>query len=375
MTFDLAHAAALVGGVAISAAMVPAGANRRSAPGALVLVLACFAAFVIVALASADPIGPYWYLMVIVAIIMGAVIGEVLTPRPEPVTFEDEDLASITRAARILEESRRTVADFDAGRRGIPILRRFVDSFIVTGDESLRDRALGRMEAAQAHIGRTVGPWTLARAEELLARDPQGAQEADEAHEGHVPHRVRIEAASDLLSLALQARQDLIDAISALDSARSMEMLDAVSSNKGISIMSTSSTSNAAHAVECAQASITRLSQEAGAVKHVLPQVGDTFDFMLDMALDLPLDFMSWVNMGRLSTAIETCTKALDAVGEDVERLEDLREDAVIEGHATLARWYDATGPYIAAAVRDLPPSVHDEAPTAMPLRPMTKEG
>lgn len=337
-----------------------------SAGGALGAVVLTFG----VAYTLQPPMDLPWYLWVTLALGIGALAGRLTIPDRADPTIEGEDLASIRTASDLREQARRAVVDFDAGRNGWALHRRLLDAFVVSPDETIRDGAVRRIAIADAHIARFVPAWTLARADELLAADPEGSARADAAHEAHVPHRRRIDAATRLLDLARTAATDLSQAISDLESARTMEIMDAASSNKAIAAMSHASTSTASSSVERAQESMRLLSHEAEILSQDLPRVGDTIDFVLDMALDSAFDFMSWLNVGRLGTAMDQCRQALAKVEQEGGRLEGLLARAKAEGDPTLGEWYESTWRYVDSARIELPAEVRSDAPCAMPLRP-----
>lgn len=369
---DMLHFGVLVGGAIITFLTVRAWFVRTSAPGTMAATGLWMAGFVALGLVMADDVGPLWYVLCLVALVAGGVIAVRTAPKHQDPVIEGDDLEAIHEASAIRDQGRAAIDAFGKGRLGMGIAQRLVDSFVVSPDERIRDVAVRRVDVAQERIDALLAPWTLNRAEELIRERPQAAALADSAHHAHVPHRIRIEAAERLLMLGRTAERDLQSAISSLDSARSMEMLDAVSSNKGISAMSTSATSSASSAVRRAQESIHRLSSEAGALSHALPHVSDGFDFVLDMTIDLPIDFMSWMNMGRLSTAIDRCRAALAEIERDVARLDELHRRAVADGEPTLVEWRRATDPFVADAVAELPETVRHEAPMSLPLRPAT---
>lgn len=369
---DILHIGVLIGGAIITFLTVRAWHVRASAPGTMAATALWMAGFVTLGFVMTDDIGPLWYVLCLIALIAGGVIAVRSAPKHHDPVITGDGLETIHEASNIRDEGRDAIKRFGKGRLGMGMVARFVDSFVVSPDERVRDVAVRRIAVAQEHLDAVLTPWTLKRAEELIQERPEAAALADATHRAHVPHRIRIEAAERLLLLGRRAEQDLRNAISSLDSARSMEMLDAVSSNKGISALSTSATSSASSAVRRAQESIHRLSTEAGALSHALPHVSDGFDFVLDMTIDLPLDFMSWINMGRLSTAIDRCRAALAEIERDVARLDALHRRELTDGAPTLADWRRATDPFVAAAIAELPPTVRAEGPTGLPLRPMS---
>lgn len=366
---DILHVGVLVAGALVVFLTVRAWFVRASAPGTMVATGLWTTGFVLLGLTMADGIGPLWYPLCLVALVVGGVLAVRTAPKHRDPVIQGDGLEAIREASSIREEGRGAIDRFSRGRMGMGWISRLVDSFVVSPDERVRDVAARRIDVAQERLDALLVPWTLTRAEALLAERPEAAARADAAHRAHVPHRIRIEAAERLLMFGREAESDLRHAISSLDSARSMEMLDAVSSNKAISIMSTSSTSSAASAVRQAQQSVQRLAAEAGAMSHALPHISDTFDFILDMTIDLPLDFMSWINMGRLSTAIDRCRDALAEVERDVARLDALHMQVIEEGAPTFLDWRLATDAFVADAVSELPEHVRADAPASLPLR------
>jgi hypothetical protein len=347
---------------------VGAIARRRSAPASAVLWPVIFAINVVAAWAAAPPF-PSWGPIAVAGAVAVALIAGVLTLPKRPGVGRDADgIDAIIAACDVIDRQERRIADFDRSRAGMSMGARLADSFIVTRDEEERDAAMADAALWTEMLERTVPTVSLRHARTLLDADPAAAALANSAAIDHEPFARRVAAADRLVVLANEAVEALESAESSLSSAKSMETLDAVSSNKAISIMSSSSTSSARSAVDDARDAVRALAEATEELSGDLRTVDDGFDLVLDMALDMPFDFVSFMNISKLSAAEDDCERVRAVVEERRTHLESALTAAISSAAPTLAAWRVATNPFMEAARRDVPERARHLVPESMPL-------
>lgn len=348
--------------------LVGAMAKRRSAPAMAILWSIAFPLNVVAALLTSPPHLSWGTIAIVGASALGLGTGYALLPKRPGIGEDADGVDTIAAACDVIDRCERRVADFDRSRVGMGMGARLADSFVVTKDEEERDAAISDAALWTEMLERTVPVVSLRHARSLLDADPAAAALANSAAIAHEPHARRVAAADRLVVLANDAVGALENAESALSSAKSMETLDAVSSNKGISIMSSASTSSARSAIDDARRAVNALAEATDALSGDLRTVDDGFDLVLDMALDMPFDFVSFMNISKLASAQDDCERVRAAVEERRTRLEIALTAAIAAAAPTLAAWQVATDPFMERARRDLPERARHLVPEHMPL-------
>lgn len=302
----------LAGGLCAVILLVMAGREAKRAPA--MFATACLLAGALAIGAALDErimTTSTKVALICVPIIIALTIILIATARHRtvPALYEAEgtDMEAIRRACRAQEDALRVIEEMNRRRDEMPILERIRDAFVTTPEETRVVAAVRNKVLTDEHLHRIVPVWHEGRVREIASMRGDGAIIA-EMHSRLQPLEEVEQAERTVHDLALDALRAIDRAISQIDSAKSYEMMDAVTSNKGISVVSSMSTSSARNCVERAREAVVRLSEGTRVAidgKMIAPD--DTFDLILDMAMDSAFDFMSIFNLGKLSKAKERC--------------------------------------------------------------------
>lgn len=280
------------------------------------------------------------------------------------------DLDNRFAAAELAVTAARRAVDLDkAGRKG-SIIGRIVDFVTDTkaekdleiAEKNLDEITSAAHDAVKLYLDRTIARYVAA----------EGTDEAIwKTQKQRVEIAVRSHAAASRISkLAADARTALEAAASACSSASTYEMMDAVSSNKGISAMSTMQTSSAKTKVAEAKEAVAELRGAASEASHLRAEINmpdDMMDLAFDFALDLPLDILSILNIGKLSGAAGKCREA----AEQIERMQPSMENKVTATSDALdteqAELAEIEKPYLAQARENVPHGLRFAVPQVTP--------
>lgn len=273
--------------------------------------------------------------------------------------------ARLEAASSRLSRAEKAVETDKAARRGA-WLRRLYDYLFDTAPEKELARALEAGHHARREAGAGVKVAVAAEALRLMSMDPGAARRrAVRFADLSSARRARV-AAAHLRLAATSARDAFVEAMEACSSASSMEMMDVFSSSKVVSAMSHSSTSAAREAVGKATGALSGLKKavaEAETVRAEVDMPDDFLDLVIDFAIDLPFDFLSWSNMEKLDAAVNDCGRVASEIGTLLPKLQsDLKEARMREQRAFDAL-AEVDGPFIAAAARTLPRSLRFAVP------------
>ena len=268
---------------------------------------------------------------------------------------QGEDDGAIAGACLIHHQADAAIAAFDADRKRMSWFDRFRDSFVTTTEEERIAEQHGRRAGALAHLERIVRPWYDGRVETLV--DGDGARpDVETLKRDLAPLAAAEDTARHVHELSIDAMNALNTAISSLDTAQTYETLDAVSSNKGIALVSSMQNSSASTDVQNANVAIARLSEASRqAIDSDLAVHDDTFDLILDMAVDSAFDFMSFYNVSRLRDAEARCRAAWDRVASIEPALRTALETAIATAQPARNRLDARLQPYREAALHELP--------------------
>lgn len=266
-----------------------------------------------------------------------------------------EDDGAIVGACLVHDQAVSTIAAFADDRKRMTWFDRLRDSFVTTTQEERIVEQHGRRAGALAHLERIAGPWHDARVETLI--DADGARSDVEAlQQALAPLAEAEDAARHVHELSIHAMNALNAAIASLNTAQTYETLDAVSNNKGIALVSSMQNSTASTDVQNANVAIARLSEATRqAIDSNLAVHDDTFDLILDMAVDSAFDFMSFYNVSRLRDAETRCRAAWDRVASIEPSLRATLETAIATARPARDDLDARLRPYGDAAMRELP--------------------
>jgi hypothetical protein len=279
------------------------------------------------------------------------------------------DVASrFEQVERHLASCEQAVAADKAGRRG-SWGRRVVDFLFDTAPEKAFEAAQEGMAGVRSEAAAAVTSTVSAAAMRYLSTAADDvarrAIQLDRLRSARKMER----KAQHVVALATTARDAFGQAVEACSSASSMELMDTFSNNKGISAMSSMRNSSAREAVDEAQKALANLRAAIDAASSVNARVDmpdDFLDLVLDFALDLPFDFLSWSNKAKLDAAEEQCNEAKGAIESVMARLrtnlEQMREVASREERALAL----IERPYIEQAARPVPTSLRFAIPETM---------
>ncbi|MCS4088537.1 hypothetical protein [Rhizobium sp. BK176] len=264
----------------------------------------------------------------------------------------------------------------DKDRRKASLIARFVDFVSETDAEENERKAREEFESVKADTERQVAERLHDLAMSEIAEDADVAsrrsiQDAERGRSLKV-----LQDVEQVLAVARVASTKIEEATDACKSASSMEMMDAFTSNKAISAMSHMKTSNAKSKLTEAKAAIEALCEAMPdrGQKLDAEEPDDFLDLVLDFA-DFPIDFMSWINKGKLDTAAKQCAEAQERVAEviaDLSAVEEKRRLAYEHEAALLA---EIDRPYLIAALEFIPTALRFAIPEHLADVPVAPRG
>jgi hypothetical protein len=257
----------------------------------------------------------------------------------------------------------RLAAD-KAGRKG-SLLARFIDFVSETDAEKGAAKAQDDFDLIKGETEAQVVERLNTMAMSALAQDIGENNRRSVQNDILQKAASALKAVEDVLSLGQDAHRKLGEAASACSSASSMETMDAITSNKAISVMSHISTSTAKSKLNEARTALDRLSRIMPDRSQTLnvDQPDDFLDLVLDFA-DFPIDFMSWMNMGKLDAAVERCKEAATKIDAMVAEILAVVNARRIDHDRELSILADIDLPYMTKAVEYVPHSLHFAVPT-----------
>jgi hypothetical protein len=273
------------------------------------------------------------------------------------------DLAQAQLSAREL-----AVAEDKAGRQG-SLVGRLADFLFDTAAEKAADAARVKADDLRMEAIEAVGEVVVADAMRSLSTDPDAMRRRAAQVERLRAARDGERQALRIIALAETARDAFDDAAEACSSASSMELMDAFTTNKGISAMSSMSNSSARSSVEDAKEALSNLRNVVSSASEVNGRVDvpdDLLDLVLDFALDLPFDFLSWSNKSKLDAAEKQCEEAKGSIESLIEKLryslERVRKTCEREDEALEA----LDRPYIERSAEAVPASLRFAIPKSI---------
>lgn len=252
----------------------------------------------------------------------------------------------------------------DKARRKGSLVARFVDFVSETDAEEGERKAREEFDRISDETRKGVAERMHRLAMAELSEDTHEASRR--AMQATVCERTlaSLQQAERLSATARNAHDALTSAASACSSASSMEMMDAFTSNKAISAMSSMSTSSAKTSLNTAVAALKVLSD---ALPEKTQELGaeapdDFLDLVLDFA-DFPIDFLSWMNMGKLDAAEEKCKAAATQVAKLIEEIGEVeaRKRQAHELETDLLAEIDR--PYLLSVLECVPQSIRFAVP------------
>lgn len=264
----------------------------------------------------------------------------------------------------------------DKDRRKGSLIGRFVDFVSETAAEEAERKAREEYEGVKADTERQVAETLHELAVSAMTEDAEVATRRSAQNVVCARTLKTFQDVERVLGVASIARAKIEEATTACKSASSMEMMDAFTSNKAISAMSHMKTSNA-------KAKLTEAKAALEALCEAMPDRGqkldadapdDFWDLVLDFA-DFPIDFMSWINKGKLDAAAKQCVEAQDRVSKiiaDLFAVEEKRRVAYEHEAALLA---EIDRPYLIAALEFVPTALRFAIPEYLADVPATPRG
>ncbi len=252
----------------------------------------------------------------------------------------------------------------DKNRRKGSLIARFVDFVSETDAEEGARKAREEFDKIADETRKGVADRMHRMAMSELSEDPVEANRR--AEQAAVCERTlaSLQQAERLSVIARSAHDALTSAASACSSASSMEMMDAFTSNKAVSAMSSMSTSSAKTSLSKAVEALKALSD---AMPGKTPELGaeapdDFLDLILDFA-DFPIDFLSWMNMGKLDAAEEKCKSAAVKVTKLIEEISEVEARKRQAHELESDRLADIDRPYLLSALEHVPQSIRFAVP------------
>jgi hypothetical protein len=197
-----------------------------------------------------------------------------------------------------------------------------------------------------------------------MAEDPVGVSRRSLQDAECLRTLTKLQDVERVLGVARAARAKIEEAVVACKSACSMEVMDAFTSNKVISAMSHMKTSSARTNLVEAKAAIEALSAAMPERRETLDAEApdDFWDLVLDFA-EFPIDFMSWVNKGKLDTAATKCVEAQKRIAKIIVDLSAVETQCrqAYEQEALLLAEIDR--PYLIAALEFVPTALRFAIP------------
>lgn len=252
----------------------------------------------------------------------------------------------------------------DKERRRGSLVARFVDFVSETeaeeGERKTREEFNRISDETRKGVAERMNQMAMAE----LSEDPNEASRRATQAAACERTFANLQQAERLSATARNAHDALTFAASACSSASSMEMMDAFTSNKAISAMSSMSTSSAKTRLNTAVEALKALSEALpGKTQELGAEAPDDFlDLVLDFA-DFPIDFLSWMNMGKLDAAEEKCKAAAAQVAKLLEEIGEVeaRKRQAHELETDLLAEIDR--PYLLSVLEYVPQSIRFAVP------------
>jgi hypothetical protein len=264
----------------------------------------------------------------------------------------------------------------DKDRRKGSLIARFVDFVSETDAEEVDRKAREEFERVKGDTERQVAERLHELAMGEMAGDADQASRRSAQHAECARTLSKLEDVERVLDVARNTHAKIDEAVAACKSASTMEVMDAFSSNKAISVMSHMKTSNAKAKITEAKAALEVLSASVPGKQEVLDaQAPDDFlDLVMDFA-DFPIDFMSWLNKGKLDAAGKKCVEAQERVAKviaDLSAVETQRRRAYEQEVVLLA---EIDRPYLIAALEFVPAALRFAIPDYLADAPAATYG
>lgn len=267
----------------------------------------------------------------------------------------------------------------DKETRRSSLTARFVDWATNTAAEKTYQAAQENLSAVRAEALQVVETMIRSTALTSLNEDTDTASRRSHQNERAEFAQAALHSVQEVISLAQQAHEKLTEAAESCSSASTMEIMDAVSSNKGIALMSTAATAGAKSKIDNANQALTALVSKLRDREVPRLQTGlhsDMTDLVFDMALDLPLDIFSFMNIGKLSKAGDQCKEAAKKVTVLISDLSKIRDERLTTSAEEREKLLEIDRPYLQEAAKRVPDNLSFAVPDyvygAMPSHTMT---
>lgn len=283
-----------------------------------------------------------------------------------------EFLEPIEEAEMAFEAAKLALAEDKERRRKGGIIGKIVDFVTDTQAEKNFVASENLLKTVRYDTEVAVRGFIEAEAVRYLTEEGIHIDEREAQHARLKAARAANDKVVHLASLGQRAHQALTKAKESSSSAASTETIDAVTSNKLVSAMSHISTGNAKTAVAEANAALKAFVEAANQSKVANGQIDaldDTFDFIMDIAFDFPIDFFSWSNASKLRQQSSKCEEAAREVENALSAMEPALKSASEAVAQEATALLDIDFPYLLAAAESLPAPLRYAIPEYLATR------